>query len=561
MLRKSEQHIRKCYEAFLDLVPEDRDLWEIALLEYYRRPLERWRTRPREDGEEPIPACFADLAPELPRLAARKKELRPSGGAQLCLERRCGRSDSGTQQTARRTLPPEAVGLLLEYRFLTAAQPDSPGSRSCRTLFEEEDDGMILKRIVRHGVRKPEEQLALALRMREFRTFWQLDRFLDEEELDWLTDLVKELLEGALLAGCGQAAWPLYEQLREAEWFSDPWEPLDLLRRAAEAGSADARCEMGWQFFLHVMGLPPENREGYCGDRVSGEEALRWMEAALPHRIDTVPYLAGLLLDGKGVPADEARAVRALTAATAGRHEGDSAFAEWCTCFRMLAECHAEGRGVPKDRRKAAELYRQAQDSGYYLFDCYRDGAEVPRNPRAAVRYWMRDTCFHHGLLLWAEILTRVSAPEGCVRLRPEDLRSVWRLQTGKNAFYDLMGTDLLGTAGRRDDPYALLCGLLEREKARLLWDGAQSGDSRCGDILKKMPVSGGAARELLAQLTSNAGSVRDWPDSWYEEALERIEGQLAREARTRCSGESVPREAPAWEGLWLADGEEAGDL
>ena len=189
---------------------------------------------------------------------------------------------------------------------------------------------------------------------------------------------------------------------------------------------------------------------------------------------------------------------------------------------------------MTKDRRKAAELYRQAQDSDYYLFDYYRDGVDVPRNPRAAVRYWMRDTCFHHGLLLWVDILVRVSAPEGCIRLRPEALRSVWRLQIGKNAFYDLMGTDLLGASGRTDDPYAQLCGLLEQEKVRLLYDGARGGDSRCGDILKELLTSGAATEEMLEQLCPNSSGVYDWPDAWYEEALERMEDQLAREAQEK---------------------------
>ncbi|MDY4180056.1 hypothetical protein [Pseudoflavonifractor sp. HCP28S3_F10] len=40
MLSKLETRIRECYGAFLNAVTEDRDFWEIALLEYYRWPLE-----------------------------------------------------------------------------------------------------------------------------------------------------------------------------------------------------------------------------------------------------------------------------------------------------------------------------------------------------------------------------------------------------------------------------------------------------------------------------------------------------------------------------------------
>ena len=39
-------------------------------------------------------------------------------------------------------------------------------------------------------------------------------------------------------------AWHLYEFLWEQERFGDSWDPLDLLREAAEAGCADAQCEV-----------------------------------------------------------------------------------------------------------------------------------------------------------------------------------------------------------------------------------------------------------------------------------------------------------------------------
>ena len=555
MLSNMEQRIRECYDAFLESVTEDWGLWEIALLEYYRWPLEHWREAPEEDWDQPIPACFQDLAPELPRLVECKAEVHPNddcASVQLNLERRYGWDDFGPRNHKERRLSPQAVGSLLEYYFLVEAQGDDCGGRSCRILFEEESDTTVLERIVRHGVRTPEEQMTLALRLKEFCEGWQLedeseeerDWLLDlmeelledelEKERNWLLDLTEELLEDAFRRGCGEAGWHLYAFLSEKEQFGDPWVPLDLLREAAEAGSVDAQCEIARLFYLNAMGQLDTYTAQYYGDGFSAKEAVRWLEQALPHKIEAAILLARLFLEGKGVPADEARAVRYLTAAVGGQYEGDGAFVERCTCFWMLAKCYAEGRGATKDRRKAAELYRQAQDSDYYLFDYYKDGVDVPRNPRAAVRYWMRDTCFHHGLLLWVDILVRVSAPEGCIRLRPEALRSVWRLQIGKNAFYDLMGTDLLGASGRTDDPYAQLCGLLDWEKARLLYDGARGGDSRCGDILKELLTSGAATEEMLEQLCPNSSGVYDWPDAWYEEALERMEDQLAREAQEK---------------------------
>ena len=541
MLSNMEQRIRECYDAFLEAVTEDRDLWEIALLEYYRWPLEYWQEKPEEDWERPIPACFEELAPELPRLVKRKEEVRPNddfASVQLNLEWRYGWNYSGIQEIRQRRLSPQAVGLLLEYYLLVEALGDDCGDRSCRILFEEESDRKVLEGIVGHGVQTPEVEMTLALGLKELCERWQLKEDLDEEEMGWLLDLMEHLLESAFLYDCGEAGWHLYELLSDEDRFGDHWEPLDLLRQAAEAGSVDAQCEIGWQFYTEVMKMPKEHfLGGYCGDEISGEEAVHWMEEALPHKIDMVPCLAGLLLDGKGVPADEERAVRALTAAVGGQYKGDGAYVERCTCFWMLAKCYAEGRGVTKDRRKAAELYRQAQDSDYYLFDYYRDGVDVPRNPRAAVRYWMRDMCFHHGLLLWVDILVRVSAPEGCARLQPDLLRRLWtgwKQQSGEEAFYDLMCTDLPSSRTGTDDPFARLCGLLDQEKVRLLYDGAWGGNSRCGDILQTLLASGAATREMLAQLRPNSSGVYDWPDAWYEEALESIEDWLAREAQEK---------------------------
>ena len=92
------------------------------------------------------------------------------------------------------------------------------------------------------------------------------------------------------------------------------------------------------------------------------------MEEALPDQIEAAVYLARLLLEGKGVPADEERAVRVLTAAAEGHYEGKAAFFYRSKCLRMLANCYAEGRGVPKERRMAL-LYRKALVSECALSD------------------------------------------------------------------------------------------------------------------------------------------------------------------------------------------------
>ena len=162
---------------------EDRDFWEIALLEYYRWPLEHWREAPEEDWDQPIPACFQDLAPELPRLVECKAEVHPNddcASVQLNLERRYGWDDFGPRNHKERRLSPQAVGSLLEYYFLVEAQGDDCGGRSCRILFEEESDTTVLERIVRHGVRTPEEQMTLALRLKEFCEGWQLEEDVED---------------------------------------------------------------------------------------------------------------------------------------------------------------------------------------------------------------------------------------------------------------------------------------------------------------------------------------------------------------------------------------------
>ena len=371
---------------------------------------------------------------------------------------------------------------------------------------------------------------------------WQLE---DEpkEVTAWLVDLIEDLLSDALWRGCGEAAWHLYEFLWEQERFGDSWAPLDLLREAAEAGCADAQCEVARLFYLNAMGQLDTYTAQYYGDGFSAEETVRWLEQALPHKIEAALYLARLFLEGTGVPADEALAVRTLTAAVEGGREETGVFFDRSMCFQMLAECYAEGRGTAKDRRKAAEFYRQARYSGCFLFDYYKDGAEVPRDPRAAVRYWMRDMCYQYHLELWNVILSLTASLEDCgTRPYSEQLRllfgEVW--QNVENSFYTLLGKPVEWRMGQADNRYGLLRGLLDQEKVRLLYDGVRGGDSRCGDMLTELLTSGAVTREVLKQMSPNRSGVNDWPDTWYEEALERIEGQMARGTQEKEGAEQL---------------------
>ena len=358
MMSSMKQPIRECYDEFLDAVTEDWALWEIALLEHYSAPLERWEL------EQSVPACFADLAPRVPQLVKRKEELRSDGGSatvQARLEEFYGWDPLNTSVSTAKKLPTRAIALLVMYHLLAAARRDRSGG--LHTLFP---DGDTLKRILENGVETPKEKTAMALRMQALARRWHLDG----EELDWLVDLMKELLESALRTGCGDAGWHLFELLWAHGRFGDPREALELLQEAAQAGSVDAQMEIGRQFYAKVMELDRElSVVGYCGDDISGEDAVYWLEQALPYRIEAAPLLARLLQEGKGVPADEERAACVLTIAVENDYVGKTVFFYRNECLRMLADCYMAGRGVPKDRRKATLLYKKAFDVSGSLLD------------------------------------------------------------------------------------------------------------------------------------------------------------------------------------------------
>ena len=206
----------------------------------------------------------------------------------------------------------------------------------------------------------------MALRMQALARRWHLDG----EELEWLLDRMKELLESALRGDCGDAGWHLFELLWAHGRFGDPREALELLQEAAQAGSVDAQMEIGRQFYAKVMELDRElSVVGYCGDDISGEDAVYWLEQALPYRIEAAPLLARLLQEGKGVPADEEWAARVLTIAAENDYVGKTVVLCRNVCLRMLADCYMTGRGVPKDRRKATLLYKKAFDVSSSLLD------------------------------------------------------------------------------------------------------------------------------------------------------------------------------------------------
>ena len=60
--------------------------------------------------------------------------------------------------------------------------------------------------------------------------------------------------------------------------------------------------------------------------------------------------------------------------------------------------------------------------------------------------------------------------------------------------------------------------------------------------------------------MSPNRSGVNDWPDTWYEEALERIEGQMARGTQEKEGAEQLkdlePEDLDPEEGLVFPEDE-----
>lgn len=537
MMDQLERRIRECFDGFLDAVPDDRDLWEIALLEYYRFPLEAWREEP-EEGALEIPDCFADLGPALPRLLANKKQICPCGdfaSVQANLEHRYVRSiwehggDSPLHQ-----LPAQALALLLEFYLLVAFQDDDWGSSSCQCLFEELSDRDVLTRIAGSSLHTPEQQMTLALEINGFYKRWDIGF----DVCAWMFELMVDLLEQAVTRDCGEAGWRLYEILVEERRLDAVDDPLWLLECAAEAGSPDAQVEIGSLFVRKAecngdSGQDDDYGAWYCYGDISPQEAVSWLEKALPRKDGAGFWLLKMFRDGCGVEADEERAIRYCRMVAETRYPEDEVHTGQEACILHLADCYASGRGVPRDRTMAAKLYRQANDPYDFLFDYYRDGLDTPRDPRAAVQWWLRcHNRYAADYLCWGYRLGFRTGED-----RPEDLR--WlkdpAVDTRLDGYGRTIREEIYNRLEQESDGYRRMepeYGLFDQERFRLLYDAAQNGDGRCAGILQGLLDRGAVTGETLAKLAPGKCGIYDWPDAWYEEALDLIESDLARKAR-----------------------------
>lgn len=373
---KLEKRIRACYDEFLEVVPDVKEWWEIALLEYYRYPLECWSANPEEEWELAIPDCFNDLAPEFSRLTAHKKEVCPNSDYCSVQENLLREYDEWHHKVVFHCeepvlkLPPEAIILLLEYYLLVEVQDDGCGYRPYRQLFagtvdEGTPDRKTLERIVRQNIHTPEEQKTLALQLYEICERWKLERELPCEETDWVFEMIENLLLCAFDCDCAEAGWYLYDILMTKERWDLVEEPCEVLRRAAEGGSVDAQLEIGCLFWKAILEESEEDFKEHpkaeaaeCSTDFTGEEAVYWLEQALPYNKYALPLLADIMLQCKGIKVDEERITRCLGAVVERKYEeGTEDFFYQERCMQAMAGCYAAGRGVEKDCQKAAELY------------------------------------------------------------------------------------------------------------------------------------------------------------------------------------------------------------
>ncbi|GLC26212.1 serine/threonine-protein kinase [Roseisolibacter agri] len=117
------------------------------------------------------------------------------------------------------------------------------------------------------------------------------------------------------------------------------------------------------------------------------DSAAAWFQQASEKGdVESSAQLARMLDEGRGVPADPARAATLLRRAADGGHVASQ---------RTLAERLARGAGVPRDEASAMAWYGRAAGSGdvtsmLALGNAYKDGRGVKKNEGEAVTWWQK---------------------------------------------------------------------------------------------------------------------------------------------------------------------------
>jgi localization factor PodJL len=149
--------------------------------------------------------------------------------------------------------------------------------------------------------------------------------------------------------------------------------PLDRLTQAANAGNARAQLIVGLKY-LNGDGVPANEAE-----------AVKWLTKAADAGEPVAQYRVGTLFErGHGVAPDPVKAVRWYLAAA---NQGS------CKAMHNLAVAYAEGTGVKKDYAEASRWFLRAanlglSDSQFNLAVLYERGLGVPQNLVDAYKWY-----------------------------------------------------------------------------------------------------------------------------------------------------------------------------
>ena len=140
----------------------------------------------------------------------------------------------------------------------------------------------------------------------------------------------------ATLMGCGNSP----------EKDASPAAYIETMRKAAEAGDADAQYDRGLMYAVGVNGVPK-----------NAAEAMKWYRKAAEQGLAGAQFLLGMMYyEGDGVPQDYAEAAKWIRKA-AEQGEADTQ--------GFLGFMYAAGMGVPEDQVVAYAWVSVAVASGF----------------------------------------------------------------------------------------------------------------------------------------------------------------------------------------------------
>ena len=157
----------------------------------------------------------------------------------------------------------------------------------------------------------------------------------------------------------------------------DPFTAIELYRRAAEMGYAEAQYAYGKMYLVSLHEILPR--------AAAKAEGVKWLQKAADQGHEKAQLaLAKCYSSGEGVKKDEAKAFEVY------RKAADAGSAE------ALYELHVfylRGWGVEKDEAKAMEVLRKSAEAGYVKAQCslgfkYQYGSSTPIDLPEAVKWY-----------------------------------------------------------------------------------------------------------------------------------------------------------------------------